>query len=144
MRKCAFIGLFLFWALAAAGIMPLSGFTQEKAKPETPAKEITIARAVMATGVENQEPVGSAETFPASTEKVYCFIEATNISQDTEISFVWFYGDKEVRKITLPLKSGPRWRTWAYKNLGGQKGDWKVEVKDASGKVLKEVKFKVE
>lgn len=144
MRKYALNGLVLFLALTAALILTLPGFAQEKGKPEAPAKEMAITRAVAATGVENLEPVGSAEAFPASTEKVYCFLEATNISQDTKVSLIWSYGDKEVRKITLTLKSGARWRTWDYKNLGGQKGAWKVEVKDALGKVLKEVKFKVE
>jgi hypothetical protein len=71
-------------------------------------------------------------------------LEATNIARDTEISFVWSYGDKEMLKTTLPLKTGPKWRTYANKNLRGLKGDWKVEIKDAGGKVLKDVKFKVE
>jgi len=130
---CAFIGTFVH---AAWG--------QEKPKTEAAPNEMVIARAVVGTGVENMEPVGAAETFPAATEKVYCFIEANNIPKDTEVSFVWSQGGKEVRKINLPLKAGPKWRTWAYKNLGGQKGEWKVEIKDAEGKVLKEIKFKVE
>jgi hypothetical protein len=49
-----------------------------------------------------------------------------------------------MRKIGLSLKAGSRWRTSAHKNLGGLKGDWKVEIKDADGKLLKEVTFKVE
>ena len=130
---CAFIGAFAHPAPA-----------QEKPKAEAAPKEMVIARAVMGTGVENMEPTGAAETFPAATEKVFCFIEVNNIPKDTEVSFVWFQGGKEVRKISLPLTAGPKWRTWAYKNLGGQKGEWKVEIKDAEGKVLKEIKFKVE
>ena len=120
---------------------------QEKAKEEAAAKEgpgFTIARLVVGTGVENREPVGVAETFPASTEKVYCFLEATNIAKDTEVSVVWFHGEKEIWKISLPLKMGPKWRTNALKNLRGLKGDWKVEIKDADGNLVKDVKFKVE
>lgn len=127
--------------------MVLSASGQEKAKPEGAPKEmaaLTIARAVVGTGVENSETVGAAETFPASTEKVYCFIEATNIPKDTEVTFVWSQGGKELSKFSLPLKMGPRWRTYAYKNINGLKGDWKVEIKDAEGKLLKDVKFKVE
>ena len=131
--SCALVGLFSF---------PSEG--QEKPKLEAAAKEMSLGRAVVGTGVENMEPVGAAETFPATTEKVFCFVEASNIPKDMELSFVWFQGDKEVRKINVPLKAGPKWRTWANKNLGGQKGDWKVQIKDAEGKVLKEVKFKVE
>ena len=106
--------------------------------------EFTIARLVIGTGVENREPVGVAETFPATTEKVYCFLEATEILKDTEVSFVWFHGEKEMLKTNLPLQTGPKWRTFADKNIGGMKGDWKVEVRDAKGNMVKDVKFKVE
>jgi hypothetical protein len=117
------------------------GHGQEKAKEGA---SFTVARLVVGTGVENSEPVGAAEAFPASTEKVYCFLEATGIGKDMEISFIWSYGDKEMLKTTLPLKAGPKWRTYANKNLGGLKGEWKVEIKDSDGKVLKDLKFKVE
>jgi hypothetical protein len=120
---------------------------QEKAKQEVTLKGasgFTIARVVVGTGVDNLEPVGVAEAFPSTTEKVYCFLEATGIAEDTEISFVWFHGDKEMLKFNLPLKMGPRWRTYAFKNLRGLKGDWKVEIRGPDGNVLKDVKFKVE
>jgi hypothetical protein len=77
-------------------------------------KEFTIARLVIGTGVEDKEPVGVAETFPEATEKVYCFLEAAEIAKDTEVSLIWWYGDKEMHRITLPLQMGPRWRTYAY------------------------------
>lgn len=128
-------------------IAVLPAFGQEKTKTEAAPKEgpgFTIGRAVMGTGVENQEPAGVSEVFPATTEKVYCFLEATNIPKDMEISITWFHGQKEMRKINLPLKAGSRWRTYAQKNLGGLKGDWKVEIKDAEGKILKDLTFKVE
>ena len=117
-------------------VISLPAFGQEK--------EFTAARLVVATGVENREPVGVAETFPATTEKVYCFLEATEIPKDTEISFVWFHGEKEMLKTNLPLQAGPKWRTFANKNLGEMKGDWKVEVRGAKGNLVKDIKFKVE
>jgi hypothetical protein len=122
-------------------IFTIQAYAQEKSKEET---NFTIARLVVGTGVEKSEPIGIAETFPASTEKVFCFLEATQIPKDTEISFVWSYGGKEMLKTTLPLKAGSRWRTYSNKNLRGLKGDWKVEIKDPDGKVVKDVKFKVE
>jgi len=127
------------------GVLPVFG--QEKAKAEGAPKEgpgFTIGRVVMGTGVENREPMGVSEVFPATTEKVYCFLEATHIPKDMEISIIWFHGQKEMRKINLPLKAGSRWRTYAHKNVGGQKGDWKIEIKDAEGKLLKDLTFKVE
>jgi hypothetical protein len=107
-------------------------------------KEFTIARLVIGTGVEDKEPVGVAETFPEATEKVYCFLEAAEIAKDTEVSLIWWYGDKEMHRITLPLQMGPRWRTYAYKNIGKMKGDWKVEIRDVNGNLIKDIHFKVE
>jgi len=107
-------------------------------------KDFTIARLVVGTGVENREPVGVAESFTASTERVYCFLEATDITQDVDVSFVWFHDQNELLKFNLLLQKGPRWRTFAFKNLYGQKGDWRVEVRGGDGTPLKEVKFKVE
>jgi hypothetical protein len=126
--------------------MTLVAHGQEKAeqKGTKEAAGFTISRTVVGTGVENNEPVGAAETFPGTTEKVYCFLEAADIAKDTEVSLVWFHGQDEKLKSTLPLKEGKRWRTYADKNLRGLKGDWKVEIKDADGNLLKEVKFKVE
>ena len=135
------VELFLASMVILVWIMIPQAYGQEKSKEGA---SLTIARLVVGTGVENNEPVGAAETFPASTEKVYCFLEATNIPKDTEISVVWIYGGKEMLKTTLPIKAGAKWRTYANKNLRGQKAEWKVEIKDAGGKVLREIKFKVE
>ena len=138
--------IFVMIAVTAWG-MALPVFAQEKAKEEAAAKEgpgFTVARLVVGTGVENREPTGVAETFPASTEKVYCYLEATNIAKDTEVSVVWSLGGKEISKTGLSLKAGSRWRTNAIKSVKGLKGDWKVEIKDASGNLVKEAKFKVE
>jgi len=131
----------LVWGI----ILPAYG--QEKGKQEGALKAttgFTITRLVVGTGVDNREPVGVAEVFPGSTEKVYCFLEATSIPKDMEVSFIWFHGQKEMLKASLPLKMGPKWRTSAYKNLRGLKGDWKVEIRGPDGSLLKEVKFKVE
>jgi hypothetical protein len=126
-------------------ICPVSG--QEKAEQKAISKEtagFTIVRAVVGTGVKNNEPVGVAEIFSGSAVKVYCFLQVSDIVKNTEVSLVWFHGQDEMLKTILPLKTGKRWRTYANKNLRGLKGDWKVEIKDADGNLLKEVKFKVE
>ncbi len=141
MKRQKVIGLLLCSIIILVWIVVPQAYGQEKEK-EGPG--FAIARLVVGTGVENNEPIGAAETFPASTEKVYCFLEATGIAKDMEVSFVWRFGDKEMLKTTLPLKAGPKWRTYANKNLRGQKGEWRVEIRDQDGKVLKEVKFKVE
>ena len=150
MKKDFFKVCVLFsMAILVWGTVPLVN-AQEKAKQQVPAKEakesapFSVKRLVVGTGMENREPIGVAETFPASVEKVYCFLEATNIAENMEATFVWFNGDKELSRFTAPVKQGPRWRTHVEKNLRGLKGNWKVELRDSGDRILKEVKFKVE
>lgn len=109
-------------------------------------REFNVARMVVSAGIEDREPVGVAETFISSTatEKVYCFLEAKDITEDTNISFVWYFEEKEKARVTLPLFQGSRWRTYSTKNLAGLKGDWKVELQNANGIILKTVKFTVQ
>jgi hypothetical protein len=141
MRRQKVLRFILILIVSVLWVFAFQAFGQEKSKG---AGGFTIARLVVGTGVEKSEPVSTAETFPASTEKVYCFLEATNIAKDTEVSFVWIYGQKEMLKTTLPLKMGAKWRTYANKNLRELKGEWKVEIRSPDGKVLKDFKFKVE
>jgi len=83
-----------------------TGSGQEKAKQEGTSKEakgFTVTRMVVGTGVENSEPVGISEAFPGTTEKIYCFLEATDIAKDTEVSFVWFHGENEMTKMQMGI-----------------------------------------
>jgi hypothetical protein len=103
-----------------------------------------VANLVVCTGVENRTPVGIAETFSATTQKVYAFLDATKITEDTNVTFVWKYNQKEIASFQAPLKKGYRWRTFASKTVEGMKGNWSVELKDANGELIKTVQFKVE
>lgn len=114
-----------------------------KAAP-APAASLTIARMEIASSVENREPVGIAATFPATQEKVYCFLEFQNVPAETSVTVVWTLGLNEMGNVPLTIKPFSKFRTWANKTIGGMKGDWKVEVKDASGTVLKSATFKIE
>ncbi len=104
----------------------------------------TVSRLEVAADIEGKEPAGVAESFPASTDTVFCFLEATDIAEDTEIAFAWFYDEQEVALVTLPLYQGERWRTFSSKRLAGRKGLWRVELRDASGSTVKAVSFTVE
>ena len=144
MKKTYLIAIGIVVMLLTVGGVIFPVWSEEKEEQGIDVQEEgAIARAVVGTGVEDREPTGVAETFPSSTEKVYCFIEMTHIPQDTEVAFVWFHDQEEMLKTHLPLKMGPKWRTYAYKNLYGLKGDWKIEIQDDEGNVIKEVKFKV-
>jgi hypothetical protein len=148
--KKALFGLLALVVLFAAGVAlaqqaatpaPAAPAT---AAPATPAPSLNIARMEIASAVENREPVGIAATFPAATEKVYCFLEFKDVSQETRVNVVWTLGMNEMGNVSLTVKPYAKFRTWANKTLGGMKGDWKVDVKDEAGTVLKSATFKVE
>jgi len=126
----------------AAPATPASSATTPAAPVR--AAGLTIARMEIASSVENREPVGIAASFPATQEKVFCYLEFKDVPQDTTITYVWTLGQNDMGKVTQQVKKSSRWRTWANKSLGGMKGDWKVDVLDESGAVLKSATFKVE
>ncbi len=129
-------------AMPAAPATPASPATTPAAP--VPAAGLTIAHMEIAGSVENREPVGIAASFPATQEKVYCYLEFKDVLQDTTITYVWTLGQNDMGKVTQQVKKSSRWRTWANKSLGGMKGDWKVDVLDESGAVLKSATFNVE
>ena len=114
------------------------------AKAEAAAPSLNISRMEIASSVENREPAGIAATFPASTEKVYCYLEIKDVPKDTTITYVWTLGPNEMGKVNQPVKKSSRWRTWGNKTIAGMKGEWKVDVLDEAGTVLKSATFKVE
>lgn len=105
---------------------------------------VKLARFVVCAGVENREPVGVADTFPAATEKVFVFVELKEIAADTEVAVVWYHNDSEAGRTTLAVRPGARWRTHAYKTLHNRTGAWRVELLDAGGAKLGDASFTVE
>lgn len=117
---------------------------EQETMQAVPAPTFTVARFVVAGSIENLEPVGSVNAFAAATEKVYGFLEARDIAEDTTVSFVWIYGGTETATVELPLRKGQRWRTYSSKNIGSRTGTWRVELKDAAGAVVQAIDFTVE
>lgn len=108
------------------------------------AAEMSVRRLVICTGVENREPIGVAESFPAGTTEVVAFIDLAEVDCNCTVSFVWSHNGREVRTIIVPVSRETRWRSWARKNVQGQPGDWSVEVRSASNKPLMSTMFRVE
>ena len=104
----------------------------------------TIARMVMCESIADKEPANTTDVFSADMEKVYCFLEAKEIENDTTVTFVWYFESKEMARVSLPLTKGKRWRTYANKKLAGLKGTWQVELQESSGIVLNTISFQVQ
>lgn len=103
----------------------------------------TVKRATMTSGLENREPVDENSEFDNSIGKVFCFSEIETDESPTTVTHVWFYGEKIMAEVSLQI-NGKRWRTKSSKNiLKSWTGDWKVEIRDQEGNVLKELKFTI-
>ena len=112
-------------------------------KPSALSAGLNVSRMVIAGSIENQQPAGITARFPALQERVYCYLELKDVAKDQRITYVWTYGQERYTS-TQQVKKSSRWRTWGYKSLGGRKGDWKVDVLDESGAMLKSAAFQVE
>jgi len=138
-------------SLLVAGAMlvcPAVTWGEEKQGVSAPMEmgEKTIdleVEARLGTGVKEREIIGEAYSFPSSIRKVYCWTLVAGAEEPTEITHVWYYGEKKMAEVKLSIKS-PRYRTWSSKTILPEWiGDWKVEVVDAMGNLLKCISFEV-
>ena len=103
-------------------------------------EEVTV-EAVLALGIEEREPVDTGSVFPADVGRIWLWMEVTGAEGQT-FSHVWSHAENE---WTVELRVGAdHWRTWSNKSIPPEwTGDWKVEVRDGSGTVLRTVTFTV-
>lgn len=95
----------------------------------------------LGTAVEKKTLIGEATEFNADVESVYLLTVIKAASVPTEIEHVWYYNGKEMARTKLPI-TYKRHRTWSYKTIRPQWiGDWRADVVDMSGKVLKSFPF---
>jgi hypothetical protein len=107
--------------------------------------DIKITELVITSKIVKGKPIDSIKRLSSSTDKnLYCYTRtAAPAGTDSSIKHIWYKGDEKVGEYTLPVK-GEKWRTYSKKSIQkGWSGDWRVEVIDASGKLLKTVKFRM-
>ncbi len=108
---------------------------------EIKASSLSIKEAGLGEGVENRTLLGAGDIFMEGS-KVYFFTWVTGGKQGDYVTHVWIHEEEEKLRIELAV-GGSSWRTWSYKNLNpGSAGNWSVEVRDPSGKVLESMRFK--
>ncbi len=105
------------------------------------ARAIEVAEAVITTDIVDRVPVDALESYSASVGQLYCFTRIVGAAEETSVTHVWYYGDEEMARVTLPVRSS-FWRTWSSKNiLPGWAGDWRVDILDEAGTTLRSISF---
>lgn len=107
------------------------------------AQNLHIESLVITRSVENRQPVGIDSVFSSSVQTLYCFTHITGATDTTHISHVWYYGDQELSKIDLPVRS-PNWHTWSSKTIPASlTGLWHVNIVDSGGNILGTRSFRI-
>jgi hypothetical protein len=112
--------------------------------PDTPSPtSLNLAQALMCETIENFKPVNPSAVFPVSQGTVMCFTDFDVVPRETEIYHVWIKRDTLVYRKRLILKP-PRWASVSSIKLReADKGPWRVEVRDAAGRLLTTVRFSI-
>jgi hypothetical protein len=104
---------------------------------------VKMIEAAISRNVVDRMPVGAGISFPASITKLYCYTEIATTQIPTEVTHVWYFGNVERARVTLPVKS-LNWRTFSSKIIQKHEiGSWVVEVLGPDGKVLQTLRFKI-
>lgn len=108
-----------------------------------PAENLQVLEASVATDMENRQPVGAAEQFPASVGKLYCYTKIGGGRAGDEIVHKWLKGTETMTEVSLKLGGSP-WRVYSSKAILPEwTGKWSVEISQG-GTVLKTVEFILE
>jgi len=139
--------LTIFLLVLLVGVMwagPITSQEEELAEEKMEVKETKLTiETKLGTGVEEKQLMGEAFVFPPSVGKVYCWTCVRGVDEPTEITHVWYYGEKKMAEVVLPVKY-PNHRTWSYKTvLPEWIGKWSVEVLDEAGNKLGSIAFEI-
>jgi hypothetical protein len=104
---------------------------------------LEVNEILLGTGLENKEVTGVDTTFSAEVGRIYCWTKITGATSETQITHHWYFEDKEAAKIDITVKY-PSYRCWSIKTIYLEmKGNWKVDIEDAGGKLLSSISFTV-
>ena len=143
MRQRTAIIMVLVWMTVFGS--PLPGFSQETKETAngTPANPLTLGQAVICEEIFSNSPRNRTVVFSVAKEKVICFTSFESVLQKTVVYHNWYHKDIPSSRIRLVLRP-PRWST--YSSIRIRKtdiGPWRVEITDATGQVLRVLRFSI-
>jgi len=104
---------------------------------------LEVAVGSICQDVVNRQPIDVGNSFEASVGTLCCFTKIIGASGPTEITHVWYFGDSERARVSLPVESFS-WRTYSSKIIQAHEiGDWRVDVLSPKNEVLQTLQFKI-
>jgi hypothetical protein len=144
-------------ALPLLDTEPQEAQSAEIEQPDRPTEHIThlqeeqsdfygnlnVQEGAICRDIYRRRPLVSGTSFKASVGKLYCFTMVFGAQGPSEITHVWYFGNSQVAKVNLPVRSFG-WRTYSSKTIRPQDiGDWHVDVLGPRGNVLWSAQFKI-
>ena len=143
MRQRAVIILIVIWVTFF--LIPLPGFSQEEKEvtADDSAEPLTLGQAVICEEIFANAPRNQTVVFSTVKEKVVCFTAFESVPEKTFIYHNWYHKDIPSSRIRLVLRP-PRWSTYSSIRIRRTDiGPWRVEITDATGQVLRVLRFSI-
>lgn len=102
--------------------------------------DVEILKAVLTNTTQDRDS-GPEVTTAKVGETLIGWTQAKAANGEGSITHRWLHEADNMGDVPLAVKSAS-WRTWSRKTVG-MSGNWKWQILDASGAVLKEVAFTV-
>lgn len=117
------------------------------AAPRAAVESLRVKRFVIASGVQEREPLPMAEPPRPNGARIYAFAELANAegpSENVRITFERKGGKERVGDVTLPVPgNAPRHRTWAFTRNIFAPGTWEAVLWSERGVELSRASFDV-
>lgn len=114
-----------------------------KKSPGTPSGRLSLEHAVMCESVKEYKPHHAGIVFSISIGRVTCFTAFNSVPEKMFISHKWYFRDRLSTRMERILKP-PSWATVSTIQLReADKGPWRVEIVDPSGKILRVLRFSI-
>ncbi len=112
----------------------------------SPGDQSQVIQAQLTSAIQQREPTDEIDHIQlnqGANGRINFFMRLRDLAGQ-QVSVRWFYQNKEVAQIKLPIGNNEQWRTHANKLLPKTKlGQWHVELHDASGNLLAQRNFTV-
>jgi hypothetical protein len=138
-----------FFKTIIAGIMALElvavalASAQDGKNGQSDARGMVLAEAAMCEQVSENTRCNKAVAFSITLGQVSCLTVFDQIEDKSFVYHSWYRQDTLSTKKRLAIKP-PRWATVSTMELReADKGPWRVEISDSSGRVLAVLRFSV-